>query len=296
MPAALSYPGVYVEEIPSGVRTITGVATSIAAFVGRTARGPTDRPVVVTSWDDFVRNFGGLDLAYPLGFAVRDFYLNGGVQAVIARTFKPDGAIEKAVLDAKGLALEAASPGEWGNKLRVRVTKAANPDDLKDLATQLSVKKTDFFNLDLHDGAVGVTESFINLTAVPSARNVMGVLQNESTLVRAKGAPTAPTGVHAAIDLTKDTWEDLPANDRSTGVDGPAKAKESIAWATATMVTKPRGPVSFCCHRRTSSTCFAFRQTPSGNRYLWRFWPSQPNSAPHTARSSSSTRRTAGPA
>ena len=44
MPAALTYPGVYIEEIPSGVRTITGVATSITAFVGYTQRGPTDDP------------------------------------------------------------------------------------------------------------------------------------------------------------------------------------------------------------------------------------------------------------
>jgi hypothetical protein len=42
MPATLSYPGVYIEEIPSGVHTITGVATSIAAFVGAALRGPTD--------------------------------------------------------------------------------------------------------------------------------------------------------------------------------------------------------------------------------------------------------------
>ena len=35
MPATLTYPGVYIEEVPSGVRTITGVATSITAFVGR---------------------------------------------------------------------------------------------------------------------------------------------------------------------------------------------------------------------------------------------------------------------
>ena len=42
MPATLTYPGVYIEEIPSGVRTITGVATSITAFVGRALRGPTD--------------------------------------------------------------------------------------------------------------------------------------------------------------------------------------------------------------------------------------------------------------
>ena len=44
MPAALTYPGVYIQEIPSGVRTITGVATSITAFVGRAAAGPTDEP------------------------------------------------------------------------------------------------------------------------------------------------------------------------------------------------------------------------------------------------------------
>ena len=59
MPADLTYPGVYIEEIPSGVRTIAGVSTSIAAFVGRTASGPTDQPVVITSYADFERQFGG---------------------------------------------------------------------------------------------------------------------------------------------------------------------------------------------------------------------------------------------
>ena len=45
MPAVLSFPGVYIEEVPSGVRTITGVATSITAFVGRALRGPVDTDV-----------------------------------------------------------------------------------------------------------------------------------------------------------------------------------------------------------------------------------------------------------
>ena len=40
MPVTPTYPGVYIEEIPSGVRTITGVATSITAFIGRARRGP----------------------------------------------------------------------------------------------------------------------------------------------------------------------------------------------------------------------------------------------------------------
>ena len=39
----VSYPGVYVQERSSGVRTITGVSTSIAAFFGRTTKGPINQ-------------------------------------------------------------------------------------------------------------------------------------------------------------------------------------------------------------------------------------------------------------
>ena len=62
MPATLSYPGVYVEEIPSGVRTITGVSTSNTAFIDYFPRGSVNQPVRVTSYGDFERTFGGLDL------------------------------------------------------------------------------------------------------------------------------------------------------------------------------------------------------------------------------------------
>lgn len=78
MPAALTYPGVYIEEVASGVRTIMGVATSIAAFVGRTQRGPVNRPIVINGFADFERRFGGLWEKSALGFAVRDFFVNGG--------------------------------------------------------------------------------------------------------------------------------------------------------------------------------------------------------------------------
>jgi hypothetical protein len=87
MPVTVSYPGVYVEEIPSGVRTITGVATSVTAFIGRARRGPTDRAVEINSFGDFERIFGGLSLDSPMSYAVRDFYLNGGSDAVIVRLF-----------------------------------------------------------------------------------------------------------------------------------------------------------------------------------------------------------------
>jgi len=88
VPIAPTYPGVYIEEIPSGVRTITGVATSITAFLGRTRRGPVDEPVVVNNFGEFETIFGALAAAYPVSYAVRDFFLNGGSQAIVVRLYK----------------------------------------------------------------------------------------------------------------------------------------------------------------------------------------------------------------
>lgn len=88
MPVVLSYPGVYVEEVPSGQFTITGVATSITAFVGRAPCGPTDEPVYLFNFGDYERIFGGLAYDFPLSYAVQDFFTNGGGQAVVARLFE----------------------------------------------------------------------------------------------------------------------------------------------------------------------------------------------------------------
>jgi phage tail sheath protein FI len=83
--AAFTYPGVYIEEIPSGVSPITGVATSIAAFVGWADQGPTNQAVLVQSWSDFQTQYGGLDSRSYLGYAVNQFFGNGGQQAYIVR-------------------------------------------------------------------------------------------------------------------------------------------------------------------------------------------------------------------
>ncbi len=85
MPVQKTYPGVYIEEVPSGVRTITGVATSITAFVGTALRGDLDKPVTITSFADFERLFGGLWVKSPMSYAIKDFYRNGGSKAVIVR-------------------------------------------------------------------------------------------------------------------------------------------------------------------------------------------------------------------
>jgi phage tail sheath protein FI len=237
MPSALTFPGVYVEEIPSGVRTIAGVPTSNAAFVGRTPKGPTDGPVITTSYDDFVRNFGGLDLSYPLTYSVRDFDLNGGTEAIIVRLFK-SGASQLAELSFKSLDLVAASPGSWANTLRMRITKT-DPAKLGDVATLLGVLPADLFNLSVRDTKSGVQEDYVNLTASkPSARHITGVLLNQSALVRTKtAAPVTPTDVHADIGepapkvKQENIWTDDTASQKAT-----ANVNDSDALTSAEFI------------------------------------------------------------
>ena len=85
MPVPLTYPGVYIEELPSAVRTITGVGTSITAFVGRAKRGPTNKATTIHGFAEYAQIFGGLWAPSTLGYAVQHYFLNGGADAIIVR-------------------------------------------------------------------------------------------------------------------------------------------------------------------------------------------------------------------
>jgi phage tail sheath protein FI len=194
MPVQPTYPGVYIEEIASGVRTITGVATSITAFVGRARSGPVDEPVTLNSYGDFERVFGGLWADSALGYAVRDFYLNGGSQAIVVRLYHapagPPAPVTNAGLTVDTLHLQAASPGSWGNQLQAMVDHNVAGGD------------PTLFNLSVRNGATGAPEVFRNVSVdAASPRRVDKVLEG-SQLVRAvaplPGAIPAVTGWTAA--------------------------------------------------------------------------------------------------
>ena len=121
MPVPLLQPGVYIEEISSGVRTITGVATSITLFVGWAPRGRVDRAVRVANFAEFERVFGGLDRRAMLGYSVRQFYDNGGSDAYILRIVENDAAT--AACDIGDLHIVASSPGGWASGYSVRLTR-----------------------------------------------------------------------------------------------------------------------------------------------------------------------------
>ena len=98
MPVSPTYPGVYIDEVASGVRPIAGVATSIAAFVGRARRGPVNKAILVNSYSDFVRTFGDLWALSPMSYAVQQFFQSGGQSAYVVRVQR-GGAKATARLD-----------------------------------------------------------------------------------------------------------------------------------------------------------------------------------------------------
>jgi phage tail sheath protein FI len=216
MPVAVTYPGVYIEEIPSGVRTITGVATSITAFIGKALRGPTDEPVTLTSFGDFERIFGGLHRDMMLSYAVRDFFLNGGSRAVIVRLYNStSGSAAKALFDVPDLTLETANEGAWGVQVRVRIDKKSTADanadpNLQAVALRLGVQPPDLFNLTVRDGGTGAIESFLNLTTKESAQRADRVLQAGSMLVRVASTLTLPSSTapsaHTGSLTDSDVW------------------------------------------------------------------------------------------
>jgi len=236
MPAALTYPGVYIEEIPSGVRTITGVATSVTAFIGRALRGPTDQPITINSFADFERLFGGLWLDSALGFAVRDFYLNGGGQAIIVRLYSPEtgGSAKpgKAKITKDAIVLESLNPGTWGNQLRIRVTN----DVPAAAAARFGLAAAEMFNLLVRDGSTGVIESFPTVTFKDSPRRIDRVLKSSSALVQYVGASLAGTETvtqHTDPAAGKTLWDDSNASTAAgvLAVDGLALTKDDFIGA-----------------------------------------------------------------
>ncbi|WP_404299708.1 phage tail sheath family protein [Alicycliphilus denitrificans] len=182
MPSALSYPGVYIEELPSGVRTLTGVATSITAFVGYTRKGVPDKAVPVTSFSDFERAYGGLDRDSPVSYGVRQFFANGGAQAIIVRVATGHASAAWTLQDASVAVLDvtAANPGTWGNDLRITVSRAGalNPDAQFNLVvSQLQADGVTLLPLETHRN--------LDMNSA-SPRYVEAVVNNASALVRAK--------------------------------------------------------------------------------------------------------------
>ncbi len=216
MPVSPTFPGVYIEEVPSAVRTITGVSTSVTGFIGRAQRGPVNQATTINGFGEYERIFGPVWGQSAMSYAVNQYFLNGGATAVIVRVH--NGATPATLALGGGVDLAAASPGLWGNQLRARVDL-----DTSDPAS------TTLFNLRVRDLATGVEETHRNLsTAATSPRFATQVLRDESALVRVTALPARPPATPApAVGATD--FEDGPTGQPSNSIQGTGGTDDSGA-------------------------------------------------------------------
>ena len=117
-------PGVYVEEYDNSPRSIEGVGTSTAGFVGLAEKGPSiGAPSLVTSFKSFTKQFGGFLSEFThgeyryLANSVEQFFANGGTRCFVSRVVPADA---KAAAKTAGiLTAEAANEGKWGNRIQI---------------------------------------------------------------------------------------------------------------------------------------------------------------------------------
>jgi phage tail sheath protein FI len=215
MPIAPTFPGVYIEEIPSGVRTITGVATNIAAFVDRFDRGPRDVAVSIFSFGDFERDFGGLHPSSEASYGIQQFFLNGGTEAVVVRVgtaalvpavatlMSAANQVVRVTAGRRVRGLSVPNPGPWGNALRVEVDYDTVTLPNASIDPDIVLTQGELFNLtitetEVRDGRTEVlqTESYRNLTLRAGARtNAIDTVNAASRLVQLDRVGLVPATV-----------------------------------------------------------------------------------------------------
>jgi phage tail sheath protein FI len=175
-------PGVYVEEVESGIRVIAPVSTSMVGIIGMTERGPL-KPRFIDSLGKFESFYGGHILESYTAYAVKGIFENGGNHCYISRVVR-DGAMTASIDTISPLLVKAIGPGEWGNRVAVRIEPASSGEaslfkfvvaywshavpDLAETGTTVEERQSNLS--DLMQSAT-ILESFDNLSSDPTSEN-----------------------------------------------------------------------------------------------------------------------------
>ncbi len=218
----LTYPGVYTQELSSGVRTVTGASTSVALFVGPTKTGIDGRARRCLSYADFERQFGGLHPTSSLSYSVLHFFGNGGGEAQVIRVPTKGAKPAKASLkqggaDDPSVTVTALSSGTSGNGLFLEIDR-------------IDVAGPARFTLSVIDTVTGRVERFPDLT--PAAADVRS----------ADAIVDDPTTGSQLVELTVDARDkDAPANTGSVyQVTAPLATGPAAANLTVSVDLTPR--------------------------------------------------------
>lgn len=218
-------PGVYVEEFDSAGAPLAGVSTSTAGFLGVAERGPAEGlPVLITSMNDFRRNFGGYLSENQFGpyrylaYALDQFFVNGGSRAYVMRVVPSDAK----VAEGKGeyLAATAKNPGAWANQVEIHCepSSKAKTQIFEDLGgNKYRVKNSAGFNEG--DRVVFASGDDRVVSTVVSARdNVIELADSlgddvaDSGLVPTKTLSTLEFNAHVVYGDNVETYENCSFN------------------------------------------------------------------------------------
>jgi uncharacterized protein len=190
------HPGIYIEEIPSGLIPVEAASTSTTVLLGYLTRGTVGEPELIFKQDDFVQKFGKINDQYgglrdtgkdklgdPMGHSIAAFFLNGGRQAYIVRLAR-DGTpalvaastgITNPTDAAEIFEFTAVDEGSWGNDLVVRMELTDAADPALGYLVQIGYGEGDDF---------GALEAFDQVSLVPDdPRYLVEVINDGSSLV-----------------------------------------------------------------------------------------------------------------
>ncbi|VVS94498.1 phage tail sheath subtilisin-like domain-containing protein [Desulfoluna spongiiphila] len=237
--AVLTYPGVYMEEVSSGVKPIETAGTSTAAFFGVAEQGPIGSVKKVFNFTEFQATYGGFMKGYFLAHAVYQFFNNGGSQCYVGRVATGADTAEVTVRDRGAVAQEsltfsAASPGAWGNRIMVVIDSDASDDPLN--AFTLTVYRDNdtpdapAVRLETHeDLSMNPASPQYVQTAVNARSGVLRVLVNEANSNQipgysqggalAAGNPLAAKQRQIAINIHNDGYRTVDFTEALKDVD-----------------------------------------------------------------------------
>lgn len=231
-------PGVYVEEYDNSPRSIEGVGTSIAGFVGLAKKGQTmGSPVLVTSFADFVRKYGDALSEYEYGEyrhlanSVEQFFVNGGTKCYIARVVPVDA--KKASANAGILKVTAADEGVWGNRVQLQFQTVKRQKLQLVAKTELPLTYTAKSVAGLHEGDIVTIDGENNVIAAIYDKDITFVnpFENEvvdSSLVPERVLYLVETNIAVRYNDVTEIYENVSFNVKSPNYIGVKMAHSEL--------------------------------------------------------------------
>lgn len=208
-------PAAYIDESPSSARVIEAVATSVAAFVGYTEKGPVHEPVQVFSISDFEREFGSIT-ASDTSAAIAHFFMNGGPTAWIVRVIGKNNettptAEELIGSEADGTGMYALHSVDLFNLLLIPA--ATNPD-AHNAMVAYAVQRRAFAILDIPPSVATMAQAQAWIATAPKSANAAAYFPRllfadlaRPGQRRALPSSGALAGVYARTDAQRGVWK-----------------------------------------------------------------------------------------